>query len=114
MSISYCTLKPAVPGLHTTCATRPYPMQVTRNGLLNSVSISTKSIPLIDFLLSRVLICQFANLFVLMQVTRNGLLNSVSIAGIMLTTQAVMVEKSKPSDVPGGMTASGMPSGMTI
>ncbi|EFJ47021.1 hypothetical protein VOLCADRAFT_105311 [Volvox carteri f. nagariensis] len=48
------------------------------------------------------------------KVTRNGLLNSVSIAGIMLTTQAVMVEKSKPSDVPGGMTASGMPSGMTI
>lgn len=46
--------------------------------------------------------------------TRNGLLNSVSIAGIMLTTQAVMVEKTKPSDVPGGMTASGMPAGMTI
>ncbi|GLC52828.1 Chaperonin 60 subunit alpha 1, chloroplastic [Pleodorina starrii] len=48
------------------------------------------------------------------KVTRNGLLNSVSIAGIMLTTQAVMVEKSKPSEMPGGMSASGMPSGMTI
>eukprot|EP00198_Chlamydomonas_reinhardtii_P014355 XP_001703692.1 chaperonin 60A [Chlamydomonas reinhardtii] len=48
------------------------------------------------------------------KVTRNGLLNSVSIAGIMLTTQAVMVEKHKPSEIPGGMTASGMPSGMTI
>ncbi|GIL63263.1 hypothetical protein Vafri_17355 [Volvox africanus] len=48
------------------------------------------------------------------KVTRNGLLNSVSIAGIMLTTQAVMVEKSKPSDTPGGMSSSGMPAGMTI
>ncbi|GIL80648.1 hypothetical protein Vretimale_9202 [Volvox reticuliferus] len=48
------------------------------------------------------------------KVTRNGLLNSVSIAGIMLTTQAVMVEKSKPSSAPGGMTPSGMPAGMTI
>ncbi|KAG2452268.1 hypothetical protein HYH02_003292 [Chlamydomonas schloesseri] len=48
------------------------------------------------------------------KVTRNGLLNSVSIAGIMLTTQAVMVERNKPSEVPGGMTASGMPAGMTI
>ncbi|GLI70945.1 hypothetical protein VaNZ11_016044 [Volvox africanus] len=48
------------------------------------------------------------------KVTRNGLLNSVSIAGIMLTTQAVMVEKTKPSDAPGRMSSSGMPAGMTI
>ncbi|PNH02851.1 RuBisCO large subunit-binding protein subunit alpha, chloroplastic [Tetrabaena socialis] len=47
------------------------------------------------------------------KVTRNGLLNSVSIAGIMLTTQAVMVERTK-SDAPGGMNANGMPTGMTI
>lgn len=47
------------------------------------------------------------------KVTRNGLMNSCSIAGIMLTTQAVMVEKVKP-DVPGGMAAQGMPAGMTL
>lgn len=47
------------------------------------------------------------------KVTRNGLMNSCSIAGIMLTTQAVMVEKEKQS-IPGGMGAGGMPSGMTI
>lgn len=48
------------------------------------------------------------------KVTRNGLLNACGIAGIMLTTQAVMVEKNKPAEVPGGMGAGGMPSGMTI
>jgi chaperonin GroL len=48
------------------------------------------------------------------KVTRNGLMNACSIAGIMLTTQAVMVEKTRPSNVPGGMGAGGMPSGMTI
>lgn len=32
----------------------------------------------------------------------------------MLTTQAVMVEKNKPKDVPGGMSAAGMPAGMTV
>ena len=48
------------------------------------------------------------------KVTRNGLQNSCSIAGIMLTTQAVMVERNRPTNVPGGMGAGGMPSGMTI
>jgi chaperonin GroEL (HSP60 family) len=48
------------------------------------------------------------------KVTRNGLQNSCSIAGIMLTTQAVMVEKAKPAGAPGGVGAAGMPSGMTI
>lgn len=47
------------------------------------------------------------------KVTRNGLQNSCGIAGIMLTTQAVMVEKNKPAEVPGGMQ-NGMPSGMTM
>jgi len=48
------------------------------------------------------------------KVTRNGLQNSCSIAGIMLTTQAVMVERNKPAEAPGGMGAAGMPAGMTI
>lgn len=48
------------------------------------------------------------------KVTRNGIQNACSIAGIMLTTQAVMVEKVRPTDVPGGYGADGMPSGMTI
>lgn len=49
------------------------------------------------------------------KVTRNGLQNAASIAGIMLSTQAVMVEKSRPSGpAPGGMGAGGMPGGMTI
>eukprot|EP00879_Flechtneria_rotunda_P000382 GHRR01000474.1.p1 GENE.GHRR01000474.1~~GHRR01000474.1.p1 ORF type:complete len:632 (+),score=230.36 GHRR01000474.1:158-1897(+) len=48
------------------------------------------------------------------KVTRNGLQNACSIAGIMLTTQAVMVEKNKPAEIPGGMAAGGMPSGMTL
>lgn len=33
---------------------------------------------------------------------------------LLLLLQAVMVEKNKPSDIPGGMGAGGMPSGMTI
>lgn len=48
------------------------------------------------------------------KVTRNGLQNSCSIAGIMLTTQAVMVERTRPTGAPGGMGAGGMPSGLTI
>jgi chaperonin GroEL (HSP60 family) len=48
------------------------------------------------------------------KVTRNGLQNSCSIAGIMLTTQAVMVERAKPAGAPGGSGPGGMPSGMTI
>jgi len=48
------------------------------------------------------------------KVTRNGIQNASSIAGIMLTTQAVMVEKYRPEGAaPGGM-AGGMPAGMTI
>jgi hypothetical protein len=31
-----------------------------------------------------------------------------------LLLQAVMVEKNRPSEVPGGMGAGGMPGGMTI
>ena len=55
------------------------------------------------------------------QVTRSGLMNACSIAGIMLTTQAVMVEK--PRDRAGraanatsnpGFNASGMPAGLTM
>jgi chaperonin GroEL (HSP60 family) len=48
------------------------------------------------------------------KVTRNGLQNSCSIAGIMLTTQAVMVERTRPGGAPGGMGAAGMPSGLTV
>ena len=48
------------------------------------------------------------------KVTRNGLQNSCSIAGIMLSTQAVMVEKTRPGDAPGGYNPQGMPAGMTI
>eukprot|EP00775_Hariotina_reticulata_P003531 gene3531-3800_t len=47
------------------------------------------------------------------KVTRNGLMNACSIAGIMLTTQAVMVEKQRPDGAPGGMSG-GMPAGMTV
>ncbi|MEW5297842.1 MAG: hypothetical protein WDW36_001022 [Sanguina aurantia] len=48
------------------------------------------------------------------KVTRNGLLNATSIAGILLTTQAVMTEKVRPTGVaPGGMQ-NGMPQGMTM
>jgi chaperonin GroL len=54
------------------------------------------------------------------KVTRSGLCNACGIAGIMLTTQAVMVEKPKhkaattASPSSGGYTPSGMPAGMTI
>ena len=55
------------------------------------------------------------------KVTRSGLTNACGIAGIMLTTQAVMVEKAKPRGSGGGgsggnpgYTPSGMPAGMTI
>jgi chaperonin GroL len=56
------------------------------------------------------------------KVTRSGLTNACGIAGIMLTTQAVMVEKPKPKAGAGGanpinnpgFTSSGMPAGMTI
>ena len=54
------------------------------------------------------------------KVTRSGLCNACGIAGIMLTTQAVMVEKPKhkagavASASTGGYTPSGMPAGMTI
>eukprot|EP00195_Chlamydomonas_chlamydogama_P014617 CAMPEP_0202898238 /NCGR_PEP_ID=MMETSP1392-20130828/6804_1 /ASSEMBLY_ACC=CAM_ASM_000868 /TAXON_ID=225041 /ORGANISM="Chlamydomonas chlamydogama, Strain SAG 11-48b" /LENGTH=578 /DNA_ID=CAMNT_0049584109 /DNA_START=111 /DNA_END=1847 /DNA_ORIENTATION=+ len=47
------------------------------------------------------------------KVTKNGLLNSCSIAGVMLTTQAVMVEKNKDTSGVGGMS-NGMPTGMTL
>ena len=55
------------------------------------------------------------------KVTRSGLTNACGIAGIMLTTQAVMVEKVKPRGGGGGggggnpgYSPSGMPAGMTI
>uniref|UniRef100_A0A7S3R0V5 Uncharacterized protein n=1 Tax=Dunaliella tertiolecta TaxID=3047 RepID=A0A7S3R0V5_DUNTE len=48
------------------------------------------------------------------KVTKNGLMNSCSIAGIMLTTQAVMVERKKGSVKDLGYTPSGMPAGMTV
>ena len=48
------------------------------------------------------------------KVTKNGLLNACSIAGIMLTTQAVMVEKQKGSAAALGYGREGMPSGMTV
>lgn len=48
------------------------------------------------------------------KVTKNGLLNSCSIAGIMLTTQAVMVERKKGDHRELGLGRSGMPSGMTV
>ena len=63
------------------------------------------------------------------KVTRNGLRNAAGIAGIMLTTQAVMVEapaddeeessgkkrsKKKASASSMGMSPSGMPAGMTL
>jgi hypothetical protein len=32
----------------------------------------------------------------------------------LLLLQAVMVEKNRPSEIPGGMGAGGMPGGMTI
>lgn len=59
------------------------------------------------------------------KVTRNGLRNAAGIAGIMLTTQAVMVEAPPETDDDGktkkkaakpnlGFNQSGMPAGMTI
>ena len=49
-------------------------------------------------------------------------MNACGIAGIMLTTQAVMVEKKQPKAAgggamaggPGGMGPGGMPAGMTM
>lgn len=49
-------------------------------------------------------------------------MNACGIAGIMLTTQAVMVEKKQPKSAgagamaggPGGMGPGGMPAGMTM
>lgn len=55
-----------------------------------------------------------------MQVTRSALNNACGIAGIMLTTQAVMVEKKTKASAGGaaanpmGMGAGGMPAGMTM
>ncbi|KAL3152062.1 Chaperonin 60 subunit alpha 1, chloroplastic [Trebouxia sp. C0010 RCD-2024] len=54
------------------------------------------------------------------KVTRSALMNACGIAGIMLTTQAVMVEKKDPKSAAsaqaamGGMGAGGMPAGMTM
>ena len=61
------------------------------------------------------------------KVTRSGLSNACGIAGIMLTTQAVMVEVKKEKTagggagamggaggMPGGYGPGGMPAGMTI
>lgn len=61
----------------------------------------------------------------LQQVTRSGLTNACGIAGIMLTTQAVMVETRKPKaaaggggggggGMGGGMMQNGMPAGLTM
>ena len=48
-------------------------------------------------------------------------MNACGIAGIMLTTQAVMVEKKQPKSAgagaataPGGLGPGGMPAGMTM
>ena len=54
------------------------------------------------------------------KVTRSALQNSCSIAGMLLTTQAVMVEKKTPSKRAGagqggmGGFANGLPSGMSV
>eukprot|EP01026_Neomeris_dumetosa_P024450 TRINITY_DN2035_c0_g1_i1.p1 TRINITY_DN2035_c0_g1~~TRINITY_DN2035_c0_g1_i1.p1 ORF type:complete len:584 (-),score=131.39 TRINITY_DN2035_c0_g1_i1:252-2003(-) len=52
------------------------------------------------------------------KVTRSGLQNACGIAGIMLTTQAVLVEKKvegqEDAASAAGMNAQGMPAGMTI
>ncbi|CAK0785122.1 hypothetical protein CVIRNUC_008328 [Coccomyxa viridis] len=56
------------------------------------------------------------------KVTRSGLMNACGIAGIMLTTQAIMVEKKedKPAaaagggGMPGGYGPGGMPAGLTM
>ncbi len=55
--------------------------------------------------------------------TRSGLTNACGIAGIMLTTQAVMVEKRAPRAAAsggsgyqqnGGLMPNGMPAGLTM
>ena len=48
------------------------------------------------------------------KVTRSGLTNACSIAGIMLTTQAVMTEQKRDKKPAGGMSAGGLPSGLTM
>lgn len=52
------------------------------------------------------------------KVTRHGLQNACGIAGILLTTQAIIVEKpdkSKPKQAQvGGYGPDGMPAGMTM
>lgn len=52
------------------------------------------------------------------KVTRHGLSNACGIAGIVLTTQAIIVEKHDPkkakAPLPGGYGAGGMPAGMTV
>ncbi|EFN51526.1 hypothetical protein CHLNCDRAFT_59237 [Chlorella variabilis] len=48
------------------------------------------------------------------KVTRSGLINACSIAGIMLTTQAVMTEQKREKRQVPGMTAGGMPGGLTM
>eukprot|EP00884_Botryococcus_braunii_P006189 jgi/Botrbrau1/15571/Bobra.33_1s0002.1 len=52
------------------------------------------------------------------KVTRSGLQNACGIAGIMLTTQAIMVQKPKPRTGAGvggpGFSPSGMPAGLTM
>jgi chaperonin GroEL (HSP60 family) len=52
------------------------------------------------------------------KVTRSGLQNACGIAGIMLTTQAIMVQKPKAKSGAGaggpGFSPSGMPAGLTM
>lgn len=52
------------------------------------------------------------------KVTRSGLQNACGIAGIMLTTQAVLVQKPKAKAAAGmanpGFSPSGMPAGLTM
>ena len=52
------------------------------------------------------------------KVTRHGLSNACGIAGILLTTQAIIVEKQDPNKAktpaPGGFGPGGMPAGMTM
>ena len=52
------------------------------------------------------------------KVTRHGLSNACGIAGILLTTQAIIVEKriagQPKAPVPGGYGPGGMPAGMTM
>ena len=55
------------------------------------------------------------------KVTRFGLTNACGIAGILLTTQAIIVEKpsrkgaaAAAGGMPGGFGPGGMPAGMTM